>query len=63
VELAYSIRRVEGLEKDRSHLLRAQAIHPKVAMMAFKLACYASVTGRIEEAKVRLRHAIEPLSW
>jgi hypothetical protein len=55
--------RVEGLEKDRSHLLRAQAIHPKVAMIAFKLACYASVTGRIEEAKVRLRHAIEPLSW
>ena len=63
MELAYSIKRVEGLEKDRSHLLRAQAIHPKVAMIAFKLACYASVTGRIEEAKVRLRHAIEPLSW
>ena len=32
-------------------------------MIAFKLACYASVTGRIEETKVRLRHAIEPLSW
>ena len=28
-------------------------------MIAFNLACYASVTGRFEEAKVRLRHAVE----
>ena len=28
-------------------------------MVAFNLACYASVTGRMEEAKERLRHAIE----
>ena len=28
-------------------------------MIAFNLACYASVTGRMEEAKVRLRHAIK----
>jgi hypothetical protein len=27
-------------------------------MIAFNLACYASVTGRMEEAKERLRHAI-----
>ena len=40
-------------------LLRAQAIHPKVAMIAFNLACYASVTGRFEQAKVRLRHAVQ----
>ena len=40
-------------------LLRAQAIHPKIAMIAFNLACYASVTGRMEETKERLRHAIE----
>ena len=40
-------------------MLRAQAIHPKVAMIAFNLACYASVTGRMEEAKERLQHAIE----
>ena len=32
---------------------------PKVAMIAFNLACYASVTGRMEEAKERLRHAIK----
>jgi hypothetical protein len=28
-------------------------------MIAFSLACYASVTGRFEEAKVRLPDAID----
>jgi hypothetical protein len=28
-------------------------------MIAFSLACYASVTGRMVEAKERLRNAIE----
>ena len=28
-------------------------------MIAFTLACYASVEGRMEEAKEQLRHAIE----
>jgi hypothetical protein len=28
-------------------------------MIAFNLACYASVTGRMDEAKERLRHAID----
>jgi tetratricopeptide (TPR) repeat protein len=59
IGLAYSIRRSEGVEKAEAILLRAQAIHPKVAMIAFNLACYASVTGRIEDAKERLRHAID----
>ena len=58
INLAYSVRQIEGVEKAEAILLRAQAIHPKVAMIAFSLACYASVTGRMEEAKVRLRHAI-----
>ena len=58
ISLAYSVRRVEGVEKAEAILLRAQAIHPKVAMIAFSLACYASVTGRMEEAKVHLRHSI-----
>jgi tetratricopeptide (TPR) repeat protein len=59
INLAYSVRRIEGIEKAETILLRAQAIHPKVAMIAFHLACCASVTGRIEEAKVRLRQAIK----
>jgi hypothetical protein len=52
--------RFEGsrLYKKRKPFCCGQAIHPKVAMIAFSLACYASVTGRMEEAKVRLRHAI-----
>jgi hypothetical protein len=28
-------------------------------MIAFNLACYASVAGRMEEAKARLKRAIE----
>ena len=54
ISLAYSVRRTEGVEKAEAILLRAQAIHPKVAMIAFSLACYASVAGRMEEAKERL---------
>jgi Flp pilus assembly protein TadD len=59
ISLAYAVRRTESVEKAEAILLRAQAIHPKVAIIAFNLACYASVTGRIEDAKARLRHAIE----
>jgi hypothetical protein len=40
-------------------LLRAQAIHPKEAMIGFTLACHASVSGGMEEAKGGLRHAIK----
>jgi Flp pilus assembly protein TadD len=58
INLAYSVRRIEGVEKAEAILLRAQALHSKVAMIAFNLACYASVTGRMEEAKTRLRRAI-----
>jgi lipopolysaccharide biosynthesis regulator YciM len=47
ISLAYAVRRTESVEKAEAILLRAQAIHPKVAMIAFSLACYASVTGRM----------------
>ena len=46
INLAYSVRRSEGIEKAEAILLRTRVIHPKVAMIAFNLACYASVTGR-----------------
>ena len=59
INLAYSVRRSEGIKQAEAILLRAQAIHPKIAMIAFNLACYASVTGRMEDAKERLRNAIE----
>ena len=32
---------------------------PQECLTAFTLACYTSVTGRMEEAKVRLRQAID----
>jgi Flp pilus assembly protein TadD len=59
ISLAYALRRTERVEKAEAILLRAQAIHPKVAIIAFNLACYASVTGRMEEAKERLQRAIK----
>ena len=58
ISLAYALRRTESVEKAEAILLRAQTIHPKVAMIAFNLAYYASVTGRMKEAKKRLRDAI-----
>ena len=51
ISLAYALRRTESVEKAEAILLRAQTIHPEVAMIAFNLACYASVAGRMEEAK------------
>ena len=58
INLAYSVRRSAGIEQAEAILLRAQAIHPKVAMIAFNLACYASVAGRFEEAKERLKRVV-----
>ena len=58
INLAYSSRRSESIEDAEAILLRARDIHPTNAVIAFNLACYASVTGRIEEAKDRLKHAI-----
>ncbi|HEY5704169.1 MAG TPA: hypothetical protein VIS96_01190 [Terrimicrobiaceae bacterium] len=58
INLAYSSRRSESIEDAEAILLRARDIHPTNAVIAFNLACYASVTGRIEEAKERLKHAI-----
>jgi tetratricopeptide (TPR) repeat protein len=57
--LARAVRRSGCVEKAEAILLRAQAIQPKVAMIAFNLACYTSVAGRMEEAKERLRYAID----
>jgi hypothetical protein len=37
ISLAYALRRAESVEKAEAILLRAQAIHPKVAMIEFNL--------------------------
>ena len=59
INLAHSVRQIEGVEKAEAVLVRAQAIHPKVARIAFTLACYACVSGRIVEARDRLEKAIK----
>jgi Flp pilus assembly protein TadD len=59
VNLAYSIRRLEGLDAAEEILLHALSLHPRHAMIAYNLACYASVAGRSEEAKDRLRQAFD----
>jgi len=59
INLAYSVRRAESIEKAESILPRAQAIHPNDLRIAFNLACYACVSGRIVEARERLGKAIK----
>jgi Flp pilus assembly protein TadD len=59
ISLAYAVRRTDCVENAEAILIRAQAIHPKVAMIAFNLACYASIAGRVEQAKEHLRRAID----
>lgn len=59
INLAYATRRAESIEKAETLLLRARKLHPDNATIAFNLACYACVTGRLEEAKSRLECAIE----
>ncbi|MFZ0712447.1 MAG: tetratricopeptide repeat protein, partial [Terrimicrobiaceae bacterium] len=58
INLAYSVRRAENIGQAEAVLLKARALHPEDASIAFNLACYASATGRMKKAKVRLRQAI-----
>jgi hypothetical protein len=63
ISLAYSVRRSEGVEKAEAILLRAQAIHPEVAMIAFTLACYASVATAWKRRKsVRQGYLMKPFA-
>jgi Flp pilus assembly protein TadD len=59
INLAYAVRRAENTQQAEAILLKARALHPKSALIAFNLACYASVAGHMEEAKARLQHAID----
>jgi Flp pilus assembly protein TadD len=59
INLAYAVRRAESIEQAEAILLKARTLHPENALVAFNLACYASVVGHMEEAKARLQHAIE----
>jgi Flp pilus assembly protein TadD len=60
INVAYAKRRCEGIESAETILLQARKLHHNNAMIEFNLACYASVACRFEEAKERLKRAVEP---
>ena len=57
ISLASALRRTESIEKAEAILLRAQAIHPEVAMLRSSLPATPASRDALEEAKERLRHA------
>ena len=57
--LAYAVGHAGNVEQMETVLLKAHKWHPRDPFILFRLACCASVTGRIEEAKLRLEHAID----
>jgi Flp pilus assembly protein TadD len=59
VNYAYCIRRARSVDEAEAILLRAAELHPKVAVIHYNLACYACVTGRLQEARERLIRARE----
>jgi Flp pilus assembly protein TadD len=59
IDLAYATRRYKDVESAEAILVRASELHPDNALIEFNLACYASDAGRFEEAKARLKRAIE----
>jgi Flp pilus assembly protein TadD len=56
--LAHAVRHAGDVAQMEMVLYKARAWHPRDPLILFKLACCASVTGRIEEAKLRLGNAI-----
>jgi Flp pilus assembly protein TadD len=57
--LARAVRHAGSVEQMEMVLFKARAWHPRDPLILFKLACCASVTGRIEEAKLRISNAID----
>ena len=58
INYAYCTRRADSLQRAELILLDACERHPREAMIFYNLACYASVSGRLEEARIRLDRAI-----
>ena len=57
--LAHAVRHAGNVEQMETVFLKARKWHPRDPLILFRLACCASVTGRIEEAKLRLGNAID----
>ena len=61
-DAALALEEIEPEDKTRKEVwgpLRARALHQENDLIEFNLACYASVTRRFKDAKIRLWHAIE----
>jgi tetratricopeptide (TPR) repeat protein len=54
IQWAFSLRREKSVEAARAVLLEAAAVHPDVALITYNLACYASVLGHTEAARMLL---------
>ena len=59
VALAYATRRSRGLAYARDVLIDASQKFPNCAMIQFNLACYDAQLGRLGDARIRLRQAIQ----
>jgi Flp pilus assembly protein TadD len=59
IAFAYSTRQSESIEKGEAILLQARDLHPDHPDILFNLACYASLLGHTEEAKLHLQRAID----
>jgi Flp pilus assembly protein TadD len=57
--LAHAVRHAGNVEQEEMVLFKARAWHPTHPLILLKLACCATVAGRVEEAKLRLEHAID----
>ena len=64
--LAHAVGHAGNVEQMETVLFKARKWHPRDPLILFRLARCATVTGRIEEAKLRLEHAIaldENIRW
>jgi len=53
----YALRREQSVEAAQAVLRKAAELHPHEAMIAYNLACYASVLGDLAEARTLLEIA------
>jgi len=59
ISWAYAVRRLESVDAAREILVEARKSHPKQAIIIYNLACYASVSGKFDEARELLKQATD----
>lgn len=58
INWAWAVRRCQSIAEAEKILLTALPLHPDCATIHYNLACYASKTGRLAEARARLEAAV-----